>query len=124
MTIEQLATIIGAIGGINILTVASVIIAFLTYRHKVKKDAENAAQAAQASAARAAAQFTKWDTDIGYIKDTVGELKEHDQAEAVERQKIQLDLVRIETKVDSHINNRSIHYSKSPSVAAGKRRNG
>lgn len=123
MTMNQLATIIGTIGGVNILTIISVIIAFLTYRHKVKKDAEDAAKAAQASAARAAAQFTKWDTDIGYIKDTVGELKEHDQAEAEARQKMQLDLVRIETKVDSHINDRSIHYRKSPAVAAGKRRN-
>ena len=122
MTIEQLATIMGIVGGIDIISIFSLLIAFLTYRHKVKKDAEDKIEADKKAAARAAAQFTKWDTDIGYIKDTVGELKEHDVSEASERKQMQLDLVRIETKVDAHINNKQIHYSKAPAMAAAKRR--
>lgn len=110
MSNEQVTAIVSIIGALTVLTpLLSLLIAWLTYRRNVKKD-----QAARAN------HEGELSADIKYIKRSVDELKDHDEKEAAARQQMAIDLVRIETKLDSHISNKSIHsYAKKVVTTKG-----
>lgn len=108
MTIENVVTIVGVLGGIDIVSLISMIIAILSYRRKVKKeDMEEAKHQGKIEAKIDGLVETSNET-----KKMILALKEHDEAEAEERKGIAVELAALKTKINAHINNKQIHSYK------------
>lgn len=109
MTNEQVTAIVSIIGSLTVLTpLLSLLIAWLTYKRKVKKEEAEKAQSEGRMIAK-----------LDNMNEKLDRLEKHDEAEITARQEMAVSLARLETKVDSHINNKSIHVYKT--IVASKK---
>ena len=113
MTNEVVAWVVSIVGSVDILTVISVLIAFLSYRHKVKKDKadEDAAKIkeAEAKAKHEGIVIEKLDD----MNKKLDKLEDHDEKETKARQNLEISVATLQAEVHAHINNKSIHAYKT-----------
>ena len=120
MTNEVVTWVVSIVGGVDILTVISVVIAFLSYRHKVKKDKadEDALKIkeAEAKAKHEGIVIEKLDD----MNKKLDKLEDHDEKETKARQNLEISVATLQAEVHAHINNKSIHAYKT--IGTTKRR--
>ena len=113
MTNEVVAWVVSIVGSVDILTVISVLIAFLSYRHKVKKDKadEDALKIkeAEAKAKHEGIVIEKLDD----MNKKLDKLEDHDEKETKARQNLEISVATLQAEVHAHINNKSIHTYKT-----------
>lgn len=113
MTNEVVAWVVSIVGSVDILTVLSVLIAFLSYRHKVKKDKadEDALKIkeAEAKAKHEGIVIEKLDD----MNKKLDKLEDHDEKETKARQNLEISVATLQAEVHAHINNKSIHTYKT-----------
>lgn len=113
MTNEVVAWVVSIVGSVDILTVLSVLIAFLSYRHKIKKDKadEDALKIkeAEAKAKHEGIVIEKLDD----MNKKLDKLEDHDEKETKARQNLEISVATLQAEVHAHINNKSIHAYKT-----------
>lgn len=116
MTNEVVAWVVSIVGSVDVLTVISVLIAFLSYRHKVKKDKadEDALKIkeAEAKAKHEGIVIEKLDD----MNKKLDKLEDHDEKETKARQNLEISLATLQAEVHAHINNKSIHTYKTAGI--------
>ena len=112
MTNEVVTWVVSIVGGVDILTVISVVITFLSYRHKVKKDKtdeeKEKLKEAEAKAKHEGIVIEKLDD----MNKKLDKLEDHDEKETKARQNLEISLATLQAEVHAHINNKSIHTYK------------
>ena len=113
MTNEVVAWVVSIVGSVDILTVLSVLIAFLSYRHKVKKDKadEDAAKIKEAEAKAKHEGIVIEKLDV--MNKKLDKLEDHDEKETKARQNLEISVATLQAEVHAHINNKSIHAYKT-----------
>ena len=113
MTNEVVTWVVSIIGSVDILTVLSVLISFLSYRHKIKKDKANEDAAkikeAEAKAKHEGIVIEKLDD----MNKKLDKLEDHDEKETKARQTLEISVATLQAEVHAHINNKSIHTYKT-----------
>lgn len=116
MTNEVVTWVVSIVGSVDILTVISVLIAFLSYRHKVKKDKadEDALKIkeAEAKAKHEGIVIEKLDD----MNKKLDKLEDHDEQETKARQNLEISVATLQAEVHAHINNKSIHSYKTAGI--------
>ncbi len=113
MTNEVVTWVVSIVGSVDILTVLSVLIAFLSYRHKVKKDKadEDAAKIKEAEAKAKHEGIVIEKLDV--MNKKLDKLEDHDEKETKARQNLEISVATLQAEVHAHINNKSIHAYKT-----------
>ena len=113
MTNEVVTWVVSIIGSVDILTVLSVLISFLSYRHKIKKDKANEDAAkikeAEAKAKHEGIVIEKLDV----MNKKLDKLEDRDEKEIKARQTLEISIATLQAEVHAHINNKSIHTYKT-----------
>lgn len=113
MTNEVVTWVVSIIGSVDILTVLSVLISFLSYRHKIKKDKANEDAAkikeAEAKAKHEGIVIEKLDV----MNKKLDKLEDRDEKEIKARQTLEISIATLQAEVHAHINNKSIHAYKT-----------
>ena len=108
MTIENVVTIVGVLGGVDIISLISMIIALLSYRRKVKKEEMEEAK----HQGKIEAKIDSLVETSAETKKMILDLKEHDEAEVEARNGFAVELAELKTTINAHINNKQIHSYK------------
>lgn len=113
MTNEVVTWVVSIVGSVDILTILSVLIAFLSYRHKVKKDKadEDAAKIKEAEAKAKHEGIVIEKLDV--MNKKLDKLEDHDEKETKARQNLEISVATLQAEVHAHINNKSIHAYKT-----------
>lgn len=119
MTNEVVAWVVSIVGGVDILTVISVVIAFLSYRHKVKKDKADEEKAKIKEAENKAKHEGIVIEKLEAMDKKLDKLEDHDEKEVKARQNLEISVATLQAEVHAHINNKNIHTYKT---ATAKRR--
>ena len=113
MTNEVVTWVVSIVGGVDILTVISVVITFLSYRHKVKKDKSDEEKEklkeAEAKAKHEGIVIEKLDV----MNKKLDKLEDRDEKETKARQNLEISVATLQAEVHAHINNKSIHTYKT-----------